>query len=138
MEWLATFRAFSRDRAIPNADGAVLVQRTGAVGQLRHQLTAISDFTVWPELAGRSQSTSTLLLPVKEVQQTQGARSTKPARDPKRKSTNSQIHHSVHQERTFEECLQGIAGSVLRTQTGQTLECVRLAKGEQPPLPESA
>jgi hypothetical protein len=50
MECLAAFRAFSRDRAIPNADGEVLVQRTGAVGQLRHRLTAISDFAVWPEL----------------------------------------------------------------------------------------
>jgi hypothetical protein len=51
MECLAAFRAFSRDRAIPTAEGAVLVQRTGAVDQLRHRLTAISDFAVWPELA---------------------------------------------------------------------------------------
>jgi len=40
-----------RDRAVPNGDNAVLVHRTGAVGQLRCPLTAISDFDVWPELA---------------------------------------------------------------------------------------
>jgi hypothetical protein len=53
MECLTNFRAFCRDRAIPNADGAVLARPTGAVCKLRHRLTAISDFTVWPELAGR-------------------------------------------------------------------------------------
>jgi hypothetical protein len=43
MEWLATFGAFSRDRAITNGDSAVLVYWTGARAKLRNRLTAISD-----------------------------------------------------------------------------------------------
>jgi hypothetical protein len=52
MEWLATLAAFSRDRAIPNGNSAFLAHWTGARGQLRQRLTAISDLKVWPEVAG--------------------------------------------------------------------------------------
>ena len=52
LEWLATFGAFSRDRAIPNRNSAVLVEWSGARTQLCYRLTAINDFDVSPEVAG--------------------------------------------------------------------------------------
>jgi hypothetical protein len=51
MEWRAIFGAFSRDCATPNGDSAVLAHRSAARIALRHRLTAIGDFNVWPKVA---------------------------------------------------------------------------------------
>ena len=67
MAWLATFGAFSRDRAITNGDSPVLVYWTGARVQLRNRLTAISDFDAWPAVADldiRKSMSATDPLPV--------------------------------------------------------------------------